>query len=158
MQLRYGTNPHQAARIGPDSLPGPLRVRNGTPSYINLLDALNAWQLVREAASAFDRPVATSPSGERTSVVVVLDVAAQGTGIVPSRSWQFVLDRHSRPYNKYPGERITYLFLTAGEGPRAGLTGARRPAPALPDVRHGCGNGPAPESQPRVKAPGSAAG
>jgi phosphoribosylaminoimidazolecarboxamide formyltransferase / IMP cyclohydrolase len=60
MQLRYGTNPHQAARIDAESLPGPLRVISGAPSYINLLDALNAWQLVREAAAATGSPVAAS--------------------------------------------------------------------------------------------------
>jgi phosphoribosylaminoimidazolecarboxamide formyltransferase/IMP cyclohydrolase len=37
-----------------------LRVLHGTPSYINLLDALTSWGLVREAAGAFDRPAATS--------------------------------------------------------------------------------------------------
>ena len=46
--LKYGCNPHQtpAALELPD--PSPLRVLNGTPSYINILDALGAWQLARE--------------------------------------------------------------------------------------------------------------
>ena len=38
----------------------PFTVRNGKPGYINLLDALNAWQLVRQASRALDRPAATS--------------------------------------------------------------------------------------------------
>lgn len=61
MELRYGINPEQLARasaIGKSS--PPIRLLSGRPSYINLLDALNAWQLVREAASALTRPVATS--------------------------------------------------------------------------------------------------
>jgi phosphoribosylaminoimidazolecarboxamide formyltransferase/IMP cyclohydrolase len=59
MQLRYGVNPHQAARLSmPDG--GPLRLLGGAPSYINVLDAVNAWQLVREATRALGEPAATS--------------------------------------------------------------------------------------------------
>ncbi|MGW4803521.1 phosphoribosylaminoimidazolecarboxamide formyltransferase [Kitasatospora sp. NPDC004272] len=62
MDLRYGINPQNTrARIEP--LPGaelPLRLLNGQPSYVNLLDALNAWQLVSEAAAMFGRPAAAS--------------------------------------------------------------------------------------------------
>lgn len=62
MQLRYGINPHQRARVAGPDLAGsaPVLVRNGQPSYINLLDALNGWQLVREAAVAIGGPVAAS--------------------------------------------------------------------------------------------------
>ncbi|NUR93029.1 MAG: phosphoribosylaminoimidazolecarboxamide formyltransferase [Nonomuraea sp.] len=61
MDLRYGTNPQQPATATPVR-PGrpPLRVLHGSPSYINLLDALNAWQLVREADEALGRPAAAS--------------------------------------------------------------------------------------------------
>ena len=50
MTLKYGCNPHQkpAALMGLDGSPLPFTVRNGRPGYINLLDAANAWQLVRE--------------------------------------------------------------------------------------------------------------
>lgn len=50
--LKYGSNPHQvpASLTLPD--PSPLRVLNGKPSYINILDALGAWQLARELKSA----------------------------------------------------------------------------------------------------------
>ncbi len=57
MQLRYGMNPHQPASV---SGPEPFAVLHGAPSYINVLDALNAWQLVREASNAFELPAATS--------------------------------------------------------------------------------------------------
>lgn len=61
MQLRYGTNPHQPAQAFPSvGEKWPVRVIHGDPSYINLLDALNAWQLVREASQALARPAATS--------------------------------------------------------------------------------------------------
>lgn len=56
--MRYGMNPHQAARIV--STERPLTVWNGDPSMINYLDALNAWQLVHEARDALHTPVATS--------------------------------------------------------------------------------------------------
>ncbi|TCN33549.1 phosphoribosylaminoimidazolecarboxamide formyltransferase/IMP cyclohydrolase [Kribbella orskensis] len=61
MELRYGMNPHQPATITPLQ-PGrtPFRVVRGEPSYINVLDALGAWQLVREASACFDRPAAAS--------------------------------------------------------------------------------------------------
>ncbi|ADB33906.1 IMP cyclohydrolase [Kribbella flavida DSM 17836] len=59
MHLRHGMNPHQPATVTP--LDGsPITVLHGAPSYINLLDALNAWQLVRTASTTFARPAATS--------------------------------------------------------------------------------------------------
>ena len=50
LALRYGTNPHQgAARVRHGRWRAlPFEVLNGAPGYINLLDALNGWQLVRE--------------------------------------------------------------------------------------------------------------
>ena len=60
MDLRFGINPHQAARTVDAPGTAPVRVVAGTPSYINLLDALSAWQLVAEAAAATGRIAATS--------------------------------------------------------------------------------------------------
>lgn len=95
LHLRYGTNPHQApAQIYTLRPALPLTgtpahthavlqcsvfvyfiflsllVLNGSPGFINLCDALNAWQLVRELKSALGMPAATSfkhvsPAGER---------------------------------------------------------------------------------------------
>ena len=60
LPLKYGCNPDQ--RPASVSAPGrlPFRVRNGRPGYINLLDALNAWQLVRELKRACGLPAAAS--------------------------------------------------------------------------------------------------
>jgi phosphoribosylaminoimidazolecarboxamide formyltransferase/IMP cyclohydrolase len=60
LALRYGVNPHQVpARVFAEG--GlPFEVRNGAPGYINLLDALNAWQLVRELRSVTRLPAAAS--------------------------------------------------------------------------------------------------
>ena len=60
--LRYGTNLHQSpARVYmADSAELPINVLNGSPGYINLLDALNSWQLVCELKAALDQPAAAS--------------------------------------------------------------------------------------------------
>ena len=55
--MRYGMNPHQSASIVAGH--GP-RVINGEPSMINYLDALNAFELVREADDATGAPAAAS--------------------------------------------------------------------------------------------------
>ena len=58
--LRYGINPHQVpARVFADG-PMPFSVLNGAPGYINLLDALNSWQLVRELRRTLALPAAAS--------------------------------------------------------------------------------------------------
>lgn len=59
--LRYGLNPHQTPASWESVADGlPFRVLNGQPGYINLLDALSAWQLVRELRAALDLPAAAS--------------------------------------------------------------------------------------------------
>lgn len=59
--LRYGCNPHQApARIFSRNRSLPITVLNGNPGYINLLDALNSWQLVAELKAALSLPAAAS--------------------------------------------------------------------------------------------------
>ncbi|HHX13507.1 MAG TPA: phosphoribosylaminoimidazolecarboxamide formyltransferase [Clostridiales bacterium] len=61
MELKYGCNPNQKpARIFIDNGELPLTILNGKPGYINLLDALNGWQLVRELKQATGLPAATS--------------------------------------------------------------------------------------------------
>ena len=61
LALKYGCNPHQKpARIYCESGELPIEVLNGTPGYINFLDALNAWQLVSELKEALGLPAATS--------------------------------------------------------------------------------------------------
>ena len=62
LELKYGCNPNQKPsrifmRDGSDL---PLDVLNGKPGYINFLDALNAWQLVKELKEAVGLPAATS--------------------------------------------------------------------------------------------------
>ena len=59
--LKYGCNPHQKpARIYAQAGELPIEVLNGQPGYINFLDALNAWQLVKELKESLGLPAATS--------------------------------------------------------------------------------------------------
>jgi phosphoribosylaminoimidazolecarboxamide formyltransferase / IMP cyclohydrolase len=62
LPLRYGANPQQApARVYMEAgVELPITVLNGSPGYINLLDALNSWQLVRELKNALNLPAAAS--------------------------------------------------------------------------------------------------
>lgn len=61
LALKYGCNPNQKpARIFMKEGELPLEVMNGKPGYINLLDALNGYQLVRELKTATGLPAATS--------------------------------------------------------------------------------------------------
>lgn len=60
--LRYGMNPHQKpARVfSSSSAPLPFQVLNGSPGFVNLCDALNAWPLVKELQQATHLPAAAS--------------------------------------------------------------------------------------------------
>ena len=60
LPLRYGANPHQAGARVTAAGELPFTVLGGAAGYINFLDALNAWQLVREARAATGVPAATS--------------------------------------------------------------------------------------------------
>jgi phosphoribosylaminoimidazolecarboxamide formyltransferase/IMP cyclohydrolase len=102
LRLRYGCNPHQApARVFVREGALPLRVLSGAPGYINLLDALNAWQLVRELRAALGLPAAASfkhvsPAGaavgvplsdavRRASFVDDLELSPLGTAYARAR-------------------------------------------------------------------------
>ncbi|KAI0630780.1 bifunctional purine biosynthesis protein ade10 [Trametes polyzona] len=61
MALRYGANPHQKpaqAFVTEGEL--PFKALCGSPGYINLLDALNSWGLVKELSEALNLPAAAS--------------------------------------------------------------------------------------------------
>ena len=75
MELKYGCNPNQKpARVFmKDGQDLPFTVLNGRPGYINLLDAFNSWQLVRELREATGLPSAASfkhvsPAGAAVAV------------------------------------------------------------------------------------------
>lgn len=77
LELKYGCNPNQKpARVFMKEGELPFEVLNGKPGFINLLDAFNSWQLVRELKKATGLPAAASfkhvsPAG--AAVAVPLD-------------------------------------------------------------------------------------
>ncbi|XP_016085991.1 bifunctional purine biosynthesis protein PURH-like [Sinocyclocheilus grahami] len=81
LPLRYGMNPHQAPAQLYTLRPAlPLTVLNGSPGFINLCDALNAWQLVRELKKALGLPAASSfkhvsPAGAAVGIPLSEDEA-----------------------------------------------------------------------------------
>ncbi len=62
LELKYGCNPNQKPSriLMQDGSELPVTVLNGKPGYINFLDALNGWQLVKELKKATGLPAATS--------------------------------------------------------------------------------------------------
>ncbi len=62
LELKYGCNPNQvpAKIFVNDGRDLPIEVLNGRPGYINFMDALNGWQLVKELKNACDLPAAAS--------------------------------------------------------------------------------------------------
>jgi phosphoribosylaminoimidazolecarboxamide formyltransferase/IMP cyclohydrolase len=83
LELKYGCNPNQKpARVymADSKSDLPFKVLNGKPGYINLLDAFNSWQLVRELKEATGLPAAASfkhvsPAG--AAVAVPLDATLE---------------------------------------------------------------------------------
>jgi phosphoribosylaminoimidazolecarboxamide formyltransferase/IMP cyclohydrolase len=95
MKLKYGCNPHQSFASAEAAAGGtlPIEVLHGRPSYINLLDALNAWPLVREARAATGLAAAASfkhvsPAGAGLAVPLEPDLArayeAEGEALTPA--------------------------------------------------------------------------
>ena len=74
LELKYGCNPNQKpARIFMKDGELPIEVLNGRPGFINLLDAFNSWQLVKELKEATGLPAAASfkhvsPAGAAVAV------------------------------------------------------------------------------------------
>ena len=81
LELKYGCNPNQKpARVYMKNGELPFEVLNGRPGFINLLDAFNSWQLVRELKEATGLPAAASfkhvsPAG--AAVAVPLDATLE---------------------------------------------------------------------------------
>ncbi|MCX6843428.1 MAG: phosphoribosylaminoimidazolecarboxamide formyltransferase [candidate division WOR-3 bacterium] len=81
IKLRYGVNPHQSpARAFVTDRELPFKVLSGAPGYINLLDALNSWQLVKELKALTGLPSAASfkhvsPTGAGTGRPLSPDLA-----------------------------------------------------------------------------------
>ena len=131
MRLKYGCNPHQAFAtaepLDPDDI--PMQVCNGIPSMINVLDALNAWQLVSEVRSALGLPAAASfkhvsPAGAAVALDLSDDLAqayeGQGRELTPA-ALAYVRARGADPKSSFgdfvalsdPVDVATASFLNA---------------------------------------------
>jgi phosphoribosylaminoimidazolecarboxamide formyltransferase / IMP cyclohydrolase len=80
LELRYGMNPHQKQAKLMNDGPLPIKVLNGDPGFINLLDALNGFQLARELHKATGLPAAASfkhvsPAGAAVAVPMTPELA-----------------------------------------------------------------------------------
>ena len=89
--MRYGMNPHQSATMTPVSGRAPFTVVSGSPSYINVLDALTGWQLVREAAGTFGMVAAASYK----------HVSPAGAALADSVTAAYVRARDADPKSSY---------------------------------------------------------
>lgn len=88
IDLKYGCNPNQKTSYIESAGDMPLTVLNGRPGYINLMDALNGWQLVQELKSATGLAAATSfkhvsPAG--AAVALPLSDTERRMYFVPSK-------------------------------------------------------------------------
>ena len=73
IELKYGCNPNQKTAYLESKADMPVKVLNGRPGYINLMDGLNGWQLVRELRKATGMSAAASfkhvsPAGAAVSI------------------------------------------------------------------------------------------
>lgn len=98
IELKYGLNPHQANAVvsHPDE---PLEVLNGQAGYINLLDALTAWQLVREMRASTGKASAASykhvsPAG--AAIEKPLSAEFLASQFLPERDYSPVATAYAR--------------------------------------------------------------
>ena len=127
MQLKYGANPHQAFASAEPLAGAPVQLLNGQPSLINWLDALNAWQLVRELRQALGLPAAASfkhvsPAGAALAVALPPELAevyeVSGVALTPA-ALAYVRARGADPKCSFgdfvalsePVDEVTASFL-----------------------------------------------
>jgi phosphoribosylaminoimidazolecarboxamide formyltransferase/IMP cyclohydrolase len=112
--LKYGCNPHQAPawRGHLAGCAAPFSILNGTPGYINFLDAANAWQLVSELRAATGLPAAASfkhcsPAGAAVAVPLTpedcaaYDMEAGSAGALTPLSVAYLRARQADPMCSY---------------------------------------------------------
>jgi len=129
MRLKYGCNPQQGFASAEPLREGtaPVQVLSGNPSFINFLDALNAWQLVREARAATGLPAAASfkhvsPAGAALAVPLPPELAqayeVEGRELTPA-ALAYVRARGADPKSSFgdfaalsqPVDEATARFL-----------------------------------------------
>ena len=154
LELKYGCNPNQKpARIFMEEGDLPLKVLNGRPGYINFMDALNSWQLVKALKKAIGLPAAAS----------FKHVSPAGAALGLPLS-----DVERRIYFAPEGELspIARAYIRARGADRLCSFGAvsythldvykRQPSPLPAGLPFGCPTGPTLPSPPGGPAPSSA--
>ncbi|MCL2697103.1 MAG: phosphoribosylaminoimidazolecarboxamide formyltransferase [Oscillospiraceae bacterium] len=92
LELKYGCNPNQKpSRIFMESGGLPIEILGGKPGYINFMDALNGWQLVKELKAATGMAAAASfkhvsPAGAATGTTL-LEAYRKARGADPVSSY-----------------------------------------------------------------------
>lgn len=114
LELKYGCNPNQKpARLSMDQGELPLEVLNGRPGYINFMDALNSWQLVRALKKS------TGPARRRLLQARLSRRSRPGPAPVRYRAAHLFRSRRGPvPYRLrlYPGPRCRPAVLLRGLG------------------------------------------
>ena len=98
-ELKYGCNPNQkpASLYMHDGSELPITILNGRPGYINFMDALNSWQLVKELKEATGMACATSfKHVSPTSFAATSSVLTGFSTLIATRLRQFT----SQPLRK----------------------------------------------------------
>ena len=120
LALKYGCNPNQkpAKVFADEGL--PINILNGSPGYINLLDALNGWQLVTELKEATGLPAAASfkhvsPAG-----------AAVGTAFSDELAKAYFVDTLDVPLSQLSvSETVRQVVVDHAGGLHVGVTNRR---------------------------------
>lgn len=102
--LKYGCNPHQVPAKAVIPAPEKLQILNGNPGYINLLDAIGAWQLVHELQ------IATG----KTGAVSFKHVSPAGAAIACPVNKAF-LKSQFLPEDDYSDSALAYIRARAGD-------------------------------------------
>ena len=135
IQLKYGCNPNQKpARVFmKDGSDLPFEVLNGKPGYINLLDAFNSWQLVKEVKEATGHVAAASfkhvsPAG--AAVAVPLTDILQQVYFVEGIQLSPIATAYIRELGRAEArvhEHVVALRVPEAESPEEGFVACREP-------------------------------
>lgn len=111
LKLKYGTNPHQilsGAAFGEGAFAStindskfPFNVLNGELSYINLLDAINGWQLVNELKNVFGTAAAASYKHTSPAGVAILTNNDNRDGFISDCDYVYRKARNCDPLSSY---------------------------------------------------------
>lgn len=103
-KLKYGTNPHQSAKIIYN--PNIFKIINGNPGYINILDALLGWQLVNDIKNILNVTACASYKHNSPAGVAICNNNVDDLNVIKYLTNLYQLDKNP---NKYSELMWTYL-------------------------------------------------